>query len=193
MVAMTETVHTRATNEGPRRGPQNRQALLTAAAELFAEKGYDAPLYEIARRAGVGQGSLYRHFRGRESIVLALYGQNFEVLEDLAEATAERTDAFFVLLETLVQQVVDSLGYADALTRLPHEDVAPYLDRLDELFAGPIARAQGCGQLRQDFSAADLRLVAQMLYGVLRATPPEERAEQIRRALALLRLARRTD
>ncbi|MDD9206397.1 helix-turn-helix domain containing protein [Georgenia sp. 10Sc9-8] len=190
---MTESLHTRATNEGPRRGAQNPQALLTAAAELFAEKGYDAPLYEVARRAGVGQGSLYRHFRGRESIVLALYGQNFQVLEDLAEASAERTDSFFVLLEALVQQVVDSLGYADALTRLPHEDVAPYLDRVDELFAGPIARAQAGGHLRQDFTAADLRLVAQMLYGVLRATPSEEREEQIRRALALLGLARRTD
>lgn len=193
MVAMSEALHTRATNEGPRRGPQNRQALLAAAAELFAEKGYDAPLYEIARRAGVGQGSLYRHFRGRESLVLALYGQNFQVLEDLAETSADRDDAFFVLLEALVQQVVDSLGYADALTRLPHEDIAPYQDRLDALFAEPIARAQACGHLRPGFTAADLRLVAQMLYGVLRATPAEERAEQIRRALALLGLAHRAD
>src|SRR5690606_39484170 len=59
-------------NRGPAAAAENRAALLAAARRLFAERGYHAPLSAIAREAGVGQGSLYRHFPQRELIAAAI-------------------------------------------------------------------------------------------------------------------------
>ena len=55
-------------NRGPSAGPENRRALIAAARAVFAESGYSAPLSAVARRAGVGQGSLYRHFPDRVAL-----------------------------------------------------------------------------------------------------------------------------
>ena len=52
-------------NRGPIAGPSNRRALLAAAREVYRDVGFNAPFSAVARRAGVGQGSLYRHFPDR--------------------------------------------------------------------------------------------------------------------------------
>jgi len=59
----------------------NRVALLRAAAEVFALAGLEAPLEEVARRAGVGIGTLYRHFPTRDALVEAAYRHGVEQLE----------------------------------------------------------------------------------------------------------------
>ncbi len=64
---------------------RNYEALLAAARELFLEQGPDAPLDEVAKRAGVGAGTLYRHFPSRNDLVAAVYVADIEAMCDSAE------------------------------------------------------------------------------------------------------------
>ena len=73
--------HHRRINRGPAAAAENRHAVLAAARELFAERGYEVPMQAIAKRAGVGQGVLYRHFPKRLDLALAVFEENFVRLE----------------------------------------------------------------------------------------------------------------
>ena len=70
-------------NRGPAAAVENRAALIQAAREIFAEQGVDAPLSAIAKRAKVGQGSLYRHFPTRGAIAVAAFDANVNEIEAL--------------------------------------------------------------------------------------------------------------
>ncbi len=76
----------RPTNEGPKAAARNRAALVAAAREIYAESGLDAPLSAIARRAGVGQGVLYRHFPDRAAVATAVLDENVGQIEQAAQA-----------------------------------------------------------------------------------------------------------
>src|SRR5580704_471477 len=90
-VAGTETSEAAGSVSGDRRpradAARNRDLLITAAAEAFAARGADVSLEDIARSAGVGIGTLYRHFPTRESLVEAVYRHEIDVL-------CERADQF---------------------------------------------------------------------------------------------------
>src|SRR5437763_15309556 len=73
---------------------QNRARLLTAATAAFAERGPDAPLEDIARRAGVGIGTLYRHFPTRDALIETIYAEHIGEVEVLAKDAAEAEDAW---------------------------------------------------------------------------------------------------
>ncbi|OLT25431.1 TetR family transcriptional regulator [Actinomadura sp. CNU-125] len=76
----------RPANGGPRAAARNRAALVAAAREIYAEYGLDAPLSAIARRAGVGQGVLYRHFPERADVATAVLEENVRQVEEAAAA-----------------------------------------------------------------------------------------------------------
>ncbi|WP_031088625.1 TetR/AcrR family transcriptional regulator [Streptomyces sp. NRRL WC-3549] len=76
----------RPANHGRRVAPRNRAALIAAAREIYAAYGLDAPLSAIARRAGVGQGVLYRHFPDRAALASAVLDENVQQIEDAVEA-----------------------------------------------------------------------------------------------------------
>ncbi|MFI8193276.1 TetR/AcrR family transcriptional regulator [Streptomyces sp. NPDC085946] len=76
----------RPANEGPRAAARNRAALVAAAREVYAESGLTAPLSAIARRAGVGQGVLYRHFPDRAAVAIAVLEENVRQIERAAAA-----------------------------------------------------------------------------------------------------------
>src|ERR1700742_4116175 len=93
-----------ATNPEPplrRDARRNRDAILTAARQSFAETG-DVPMYEIAKRAGVGQATLYRHFPTRGLIAIAIFAEELDGLDTLAAEHADDPDAFLVLLHAVV-------------------------------------------------------------------------------------------
>ncbi|MYV50005.1 helix-turn-helix domain-containing protein [Streptomyces sp. SID2888] len=73
-------------NEGPKAAARNRAALIAAAREIYAESGLQAPLSAIARRAGVGQGVLYRHFPDRAAVAIAVLEENVRQIEQAAAA-----------------------------------------------------------------------------------------------------------
>ncbi|MGW7349840.1 TetR/AcrR family transcriptional regulator [Streptomyces sp. NPDC054784] len=102
----------RPANDGPRAAARNRAALVAAAREVFAEQGLAAPLSAIARRAGVGQGVLYRHFPDRAAAVAAVLEGNVRQIE----RAADEADATFAgVLGVLTWHLTESAGFIGLL------------------------------------------------------------------------------
>jgi AcrR family transcriptional regulator len=143
---------------------RNRERLVASARELFAGQGVDVPVEEITRRAGVGMGTLYRHFPTKEDLVDAVLEDAFAELVGLAEEAAAADDAwagFTGFLEQALARHAANRGLKDMLATSEHgrqraqamrERIRPPLRRL-------IGRAQAQGALRADFTAEDLPLV----------------------------------
>ncbi len=146
---------------------RNRQRLIEAALAAFAEHGADdASLDEIARRAGVGIGTLYRHFPTRQALLEAVYRSQVEALCALAEVysaqlgDASATDALARWLEALVAfaatkrnltiSMMSSLGGKNA------EVVSSCSAMVREAVVPLLARAQQAGEIRPDVDVSDL-------------------------------------
>jgi AcrR family transcriptional regulator len=167
---------------------RNREAILAAARELFAESA-DVAMYEVARRAGVGQATLYRNFPDRRNLAAALVAELMERSEELAAEHAGDPDAFFVLL----RDVVDGMARSHALGQLAREDacIGSELERrrrrLAELLKDPLRAAKAAGTVRCDLTVDDVFLVVSMVKGAVeRADRPTDRATAASRALALV-------
>jgi AcrR family transcriptional regulator len=179
-----------ATSEAPLRkdAQRNREAILAAARDLFADRA-DVPMCEIARRAGVGQATLYRNFPDRRNLVAALIVEQMEQTEELAAEHAGDPEAFFVL----IRNVVETMARFYALGELAREDacLGSALDRrrrrLAELLQEPLRTAKGAGTLRRDLTIDDVFLTVSMLKGAVdRADGPAARAAAAGRALTLV-------
>ncbi|MFJ9012510.1 TetR family transcriptional regulator [Streptomyces canus] len=82
---------------GPKAAARNRAALIAAAREVYAENGLGAPLSAIARRAGVGQGVLYRHFPDRTAVATAVLEENVRQIEQAAKQNTDLAKVLGVL------------------------------------------------------------------------------------------------
>jgi AcrR family transcriptional regulator len=152
----------------------NRRCLVEAARAVFAERGMDAPLDEIARRAGVGNATLYRHFPTREDLVAACFeGKVAEYVEAVEEAlrAADAWTAFCEYLEKVCLMQAADRGVKDVLTM-----TVPTARGLQEQrarayrgFVELARRAQAEGKLRADFVPQDLDLVLMANAGVVQA------------------------
>lgn len=179
-----------ATSQTPRRkdAQRNREAILDAARELFADCA-DVPMYEIARRAGVGQATLYRNFPDRRDLAAALLLEEMEHAERLAADHAGDPDAFFVLL----RNVVETIARFHALGELAREDAClgsalqSRRRRLRELLKEPLRAAKAAGTVRCDLTIDDVFLVVLMVKGTIDGEDgAAARAAAASRALALL-------
>lgn len=172
---------------------RNRRALMAAARELF-ENRRDVPLYEVAKRAGVGQATLYRHFPDRRALVLALVDEQIDQFEAQAAATIPLGPGSFV---ALVRLLVAELSRSHALIELldaegetegaqdPGTAVYGFSRRLLALVAPHFAEAEAAGRLRADLRLDDVLLVLGMVEGVAQSAPPDQREELTTRALDL--------
>jgi AcrR family transcriptional regulator len=147
---------------------RNREAILEAARELFAESG-DVAMYEVARRAGVGQATLYRNFPDRDALIAAL---SLEWLDSLERVGAERAgdpDGFFVLLRAIVESQAQFHGLVDCAKE--PSALASELElaqqRLAQLIAGALRDAKSAALVRDDLSLEDVFLVMAMVEGAL--------------------------
>jgi AcrR family transcriptional regulator len=143
---------------------RNRDAILTAARQVFCDHGLEAPLDEIARRAGVGIATLYRRFPSRVELLDAILADTIQAHVEVAEQALAMDDpwAGFVhyLEETGRLQAADR-GLNDAMgMRFPRATATEAAKtRLFEVVGQVIARAQRSGQLRADLTQEDLALV----------------------------------
>ncbi|WP_424463451.1 TetR family transcriptional regulator [Pseudoclavibacter helvolus] len=170
-------------NRGPSAGPENRRALIAAAREVFAEAGVDAPLSSVAKRAGVGQGSLYRHFPDRGSLALAVFG---EAIVDLETLAASSDAGLAELLELIASQMLVSVGLIQlTLTDTADAQGASVRGRMLAMLGSVLERERGARQVREDIGADDVLLLLSMLAGVLPRTPRVEREAVVRRSLEL--------
>ena len=178
----TEALLTRPKRADARR---NYDKVLAAAREAFAEGGESTSLEEIARRAGVGIGTLYRHFPSRQALLEALY---VDEVEEVCRSAAELEGAD--PWEALNAWFDRLIGYIATKRALLHE-LLNYLDQEAPLFkvcraslfaAGEplLKRAQDAGVVREDVEFSE---VMQMLMGILKI--PAEDPAQTRRLLRI--------
>src|SRR4051795_4206837 len=140
---------------------RNYEALLTAAADAFADNGTAASLEDIARRAGVGIGTLYRHFPTRQALLEALY---FGEVEDVCRSAAELAggdpwEALNAWLERFVAYVATKRALADEMLKhLDHSAPVFQTSRASLYAAGEplLRRAQDAGVVRPDVSIGDV-------------------------------------
>jgi len=150
---------------------RNRGRLLDAARELFAERGLDVSMDEIADHAGVGVGTAYRRFGSRDELIGALFEARMEDYVALAEDALVEPDAwagFTGFLErSLAMQAADR-GLKDLLFSHGHalERVERVRTRILPMVERLVARAHEAGALRQDVSGRDLPLVSLMVSSV---------------------------
>ncbi|MEU4100527.1 helix-turn-helix domain-containing protein [Streptomyces tanashiensis] len=157
----------------------NRERLVTAAREVFAEAGPGASLNEIARRAGVGPGTLYRHFPHRSALLTAVLADRIETLcahaerllaaENADEALEQWLGAF--LTHARVNQGMGSALLVESAGELGYDCHRRILD----MAAGLLARAQQHGTARADLTADDL---LPLVIGIALSTAHDERAGQ---------------
>lgn len=148
---------------------RNRDLLLTAAKTAFTQLGAEAPLEEVARRAGVGIGTLYRHFPTREALIAAVYAREIEQLAASADALLiERSagEALEAWLNLLIDYMATKRVVAPALRADPGEGsklyassgatILPTLERLTEA-------ARDANDIRPDIAFED---VLRMMSGI---------------------------
>ena len=147
---------------------RNRERIVTAAREMFVEHGPDVPLDDVARRAGVGNATVYRNFPDRDALVrevvcsvmdrtvaeaelaLAQTGDAFEALERFVHAAAdERISALCPMVQSTFDQ--------------HHPDLEASRERCESLVAAIMDRAKAAGQLRSDVDVGDVMIAAAQL------------------------------
>ncbi len=155
--------HSGKTARGPRADAlRNRERVLEAAKAVFSAGGPGGSLEAVARRAGVGIGTLYRHFPTREALFEAVYRREVQHLVDLAEqlnAEAAPVEALRRWMRANVEFVATKKGMSAALALAAHgsSDLAAYtFERLTCAVGGLLRRAVEAGEIRADISPEDL-------------------------------------
>jgi AcrR family transcriptional regulator len=170
---------------------RNRQRILEAAAEVFTEQGFAATLDEVARRAGVGVGTVYRRFPGKASLADALFTDRIDALVQLAERALDEPDAW-AGLTGFMQQAAEILASDRGLRQLlmyaaaqGQTQVEYARDRLRPAVERLVKRAQAEGRVRADLAPTDIPLIEFMLAAAAEYTR-NVRPEVWRRYLALI-------
>jgi AcrR family transcriptional regulator len=150
---------------------RNRERVLEAAKAVFSAGGAEASLEAVAREAGVGIGTLYRHFPTREALFEAVYRREVQQLADLAEQLkqeAKPIDALRQWMRSIVKFVATKKGMSAALTLAVDKNSKLFsssADRLARTVGGLLDRAIAAGEIRDDISPEDLlRAVVGMCY-----------------------------
>jgi AcrR family transcriptional regulator len=143
---------------------RNRERLIASARELFAERGVDVSVEEITHHAGVGMGTLYRHFPTKNELIDAVLEDSFAELIALAEEAVAAEDAWAGLtgfLEAALARHVANRGLKDVLATRKREAhrAEAMRTRMRPLLRRLIERAHEQGSLRRDFAQEDLPLV----------------------------------
>jgi AcrR family transcriptional regulator len=156
--------HTASEHERPLRADarRNRAKVLEAARESFAEEGLDAQVPAIARRAGVGIGTVYRHFPTKDALVAALAEDHFERLVDLTDQACRSAEdpwcAFAELMWTSARLFVEDQGLAEIAATQPEafDATRATQQRLRARAADLIERAKASGGMRADATVEDI-------------------------------------
>jgi AcrR family transcriptional regulator len=150
---------------------RNRERVLEAAKVVFSAGGPEASLEAVARKAGVGIGTLYRHFPTREALFEAVYRREVQQLSELAEqlkSEADPVDALRRWLRSNVEFVATKKGMSAALAlavQSTSELTAFSFDRLTKAIGALLDRAVAAGEIRSDISPEDLlRALVGMCY-----------------------------
>ena len=157
----------------PRRkdAERNRRRLLVAAREVFRDRGVAATLNDVAHHAGLGVGTVYRHFANKEELIDALFDDMVTTVDGYVQEAAEEPDAWLGLTRALqrvcevqafdrgLREVMLGTGRGPERQRQMRDRVAPTVDAV-------VARAQEQGTLRADVVPADFPILQLMVGAV---------------------------
>jgi AcrR family transcriptional regulator len=143
---------------------RNRERIIEAARKVFAKQGTDAQVDDIARAAGVGVGTLYRHFPDKRALMGELMAAKFRTFADNAQRALAEEDpweSFAEFLRTNAAACARDVGLQQALHRDPvaWSVAIPELTRLQDLASQLIRRGQDAGVLRDDFVVEDIPML----------------------------------
>lgn len=145
---------------------RNRESVLDAASELFARRGDAVQMDEIAERAGLGVGTLYRHFADKQALLAAIIGRRFAAMTGLARAAEQLADpeqAFESLLSGYLEAAQADAAFRVALLGpgdLNRADIAAQKEEFAAICERVVRRAVAAGHLRPDFGPDDFVLVS---------------------------------
>lgn len=146
----------------------NRRRIMTAAREVFAERGLDVTLDEVAHHAGLGVGTVYRRFPNRQALIDALFEETFEQIAaglDAALADGDPWQGFVAWLTELSALQARDRGLRDVMLSSggARERVARLRERIKQPLELLVAKAQAQGALRADLEAGDLAVLQLMI------------------------------
>jgi len=154
---------------------RNYERLVVAAREAFTEHGAEAHLDDIARRANVGPGTLYRHFPNREALLAAVYRDDVDALTEQADELAERLapwEALDAWLRLQLEYIKAKRGLGSAVKTMLSNDsetLAWCRDNLRAALRRLLTSAQDAGAVRRDVDATE---VLRLVHGVGIASEP---------------------
>ncbi|MEV6899163.1 TetR/AcrR family transcriptional regulator [Amycolatopsis sp. NPDC051372] len=151
---------------------RTRKALVAAAAEVFARSGADATVAEIAARAGIGKGTVFRHFPTKDDLLAAIVGDAVDELVAKAEHLVGHEDALREFMQLTAALLAGNRVLFDALDRVGADhrpQVRAQVDRLAAVAERVVAPARDAGVIRADVRGLD---VVQLTCGAHHAAAP---------------------
>ena len=150
---------------------RNRARLLVAARAVFAERGLDATMDEVARRAGVGVGTAYRRFRNRDDLIAALFEERLDDFMGTLDEALREPDAWTALthfFERSMGMQAEDRGFRDLLLQSAEgrERLRRFREQIRPLVGELVRRGQDAGVLRTDVDGRDVLLVSVMVGAV---------------------------
>lgn len=146
---------------------ENRDRILRSAQELFARRGLDTTLDDIADHAQVGVGTVYRRFPNKESLVDALFERRIQEMVEVAQGALSQENpwtGFVALLEGFLALEAEDRGLREVVlgSSFGKDRVARAKERIKPLVDEVIGRAQGDGSLRHDLRSTDIAMITAM-------------------------------
>jgi AcrR family transcriptional regulator len=167
---------------------RNRALLLDAARQVFAERGLDASLDDIARQAGLGVGTAYRHFSNRQELIAALFDDvidNLTVNMQAALSIANPWQALVSFFETSAIRQAQDRGLHQMLIGAVPDEQDKLRRRFTDLMGQLLDRARAAGAIRPDIAVNDAAMILAML-GVTYEIRGESSPESWRRYLTII-------
>jgi AcrR family transcriptional regulator len=168
---------------------RNRQRILAAAAVVYAERGLDVSLDEVAAAAGVGVGTVYRRFSDKDALIDALFEDKLKAIQVLAQEALEVDDpweGFSAFLRGMCRLHASDRGLKEAMMRdsCGHDRVRRAREAITPLAGRVLRRAQDAGVVRADVTDTDMPLLV-FAVGFIAERTREEAPEQWERLLTL--------
>ncbi|MFH8683591.1 TetR/AcrR family transcriptional regulator [Streptomyces lydicus] len=142
---------------------RNEETLLDAAAAVFVTSGVEAPVRDIAAKAGVGMGTIYRHFPTRADLIIAVYRHQVDACAEAGPTLLATSATPYAALQRWIDLFVDFLVTKHGLAAVLQSDNtgfetlhAYFLDRLVPVCAHLLDAAAGAGEIRSDLAAYEL-------------------------------------
>lgn len=159
---------------------RSRHAILAAARRLYRDDG-GASFGEIARQAGVGQATVYRHFSDRRALLVALADEDMETLEERFGTAPIGPGSLAELLREMVAAQLRSQGLIEAMRtgEVEESQVRRLTERARALFEPRLAAARGAGLVRPDLTADDVMLVLAMVDGAAASRHERDAREEV--------------